>query len=85
MVYDNICYTYIMSECFQHIDFFIDRIIDYLEECIKKIYDDSIFNRKKYEKKSPKPVNNVTPFNGVSKQENDEEEIIQYEKEWDIV
>jgi len=68
-----------MSECFQHIDLFIDSLIDYIEECIKKLYDDSMFNRKKYEKKSPKPIVNQITTTGVNKNN------FEIEKEWDIV
>jgi hypothetical protein len=68
-----------MSECFQHIDLFIDSLIDYIEECIKQLYDDSMFNRKKYKKNSPKPIVEHLTINGVNKQNIDDE------KEWDIV
>lgn len=68
-----------MSECFQHIDLFIDSLIDYIEECIKQLYDDSLFNRKKYKKNYPKPIVEHLTINGVNKQNIDDE------KEWDIV
>ena len=71
-----------MSECFQHIDMFIDSLIDYIEECIKQVYNDSMFNRKKYDKNSPKPIVNQLTINGVKKESSDN---IEEEKEWDIV
>jgi hypothetical protein len=71
-----------MSECFQHIDMFIDSLIDYIEECIKQVYNDSMFNRKKYDKNSPKPIVNHLTINGVKKESSDN---IEEEKEWDIV
>ena len=73
-----------MSECFAHIDYFIDYLISYIEECIKIPYE-KFFVQKKTIKNSPKVIKKVN-YNSfsVSKNDNIKEDELN-ENEWDIV
>jgi hypothetical protein len=74
-----------MSECFTHIDYFIDYLISYIEECIKIPYDNHFFVDKKMIKNSPKVIKKKVNYNSFSFSKNDNIEEDENENDWNIV